>query len=400
MTQPWTARSARLCGAAALVSVLASFWLLIGSRESALRSAAPNGYSASALGHQGLIRLLQQLGDPVVQQRSRTLPVHCRLVVFAEPGESRGEREDDLVEEWLRQAGSALLVLPKRRGTEDFQHAGWIADDELLALGDVRQRLQQFAGVAGTREPGVIRVPDVGGWRAAWDLPEPTIAGPVQLLQRDGVAPIVQCDQGVLVGALGDLFVLSDPDVIANHGLGQGRNAEFAVALLRRLADGGGIAFDERRHGFALEPSIWRAIGEFPLVLVPVHLLLVLALVLWIANGRFGPVRAAAPAIAAGKSFLVDHIAGLLHSATSPAIAGRRYVRQLLRRAARRLHMPPGGSDEQVRAFVLARVRHAAARQELSRLLDQQFVGTPRAAVQQATQVRAILEDITHGTDR
>jgi hypothetical protein len=211
------------------------------------------------------------------------------------------------------------------------------------------------------------------------------------------VRPVVLCDQGVLLGAVGDIHVLSDPDVIANHGLLRGENAAFVVDTLRHLAHSGAIVFDETLHGHEIQPSIWHVMGEFPNVLVPVHLLLTMALVLWVAHGRFGPVLPAPAALGAGKEFLIRNVAALLHRGGHHGPSLRRYGRMRVRDAVEALHAPRGLSDAQCREWLLARMRDAESRDELEVLLARSASDTQaREVVATARRIRSLTREVLH----
>jgi hypothetical protein len=93
-------------------------------------------------------------------------------------------------------------------------------------------------------------------------------------------------------------------------------------------------------------------------VLLLAHLLLLLAAVLWTAATRFGTELPPPPAIEPGKRFLIENIAGLLHTGGHSGHAAQRWVRDRLRESAQALHAPPGLDEAGIRAFVL----QAAAR--------------------------------------
>ncbi len=70
----------------------------------------------------------------------------------------------------------------------------------------------------------------------------PNVRTPTQLVRGDDLQPIVSSERGMLIGELNErgrrIWVLSDPDVISNHGLARGGNAALAVASIKRLRDG------------------------------------------------------------------------------------------------------------------------------------------------------------------
>jgi hypothetical protein len=156
------------------------------------------------------------------------------------------------------------------------------------------------------------------------------------------------------------LWVLSDPDAISNHGLGDG-NATFAVALFDALRAGGTttpdtraggtitpdapasgtIVFDETVHGFTSVPANPAALLlHKPFTQPGIQAVCALALLLWACMARFGAPEAAPPPLKAGKRDLVRNVADLFDFAGYQHILVRRYVEETIRDVARRLHTP------------------------------------------------------------
>lgn len=391
-------RATRWLVAVAIASLAASLWLLLSPGDTSSRTSVDaDGYSRSALGHRGLVTWLREAGEPVVQSRRAQGPGSCGLFVVAEP-KRMGPADIARMEPILERLPRKLLVLPKRQGERDPAHPEWVDHVELIELAEVQETLADFARSADVEVPSVQRRESATNWRSPPEWPEPGLVAPPQLLDPEiaDVAAIVSCDEGVLFGRVGDLYVLADPDLIANHGLARGDNADLVLAMLRRCKRDGAIVFDETLHGHELAPSIWHAAGQFPFVLVTAHLLLMLALVAWIARGRFGPVLPEVPPIGAGKAFLIDNVAALLRSTSSAEPSLRRYVRQRVRHAAEVLRAPRGLDDEACRRFVLARLP-PPARQQLGELFARSKAATATAdAVEIARQLRLLTEGSLH----
>lgn len=389
---PLPARRARWLVGGAFVSLVAAAWLLL-TPGRAPESVGADGYSRSAIGHRGLLQLLQRLGEPVVQQRSRRVHGPCGVLVFAEP-QTPSPDEDGEIAAMAEAAGNVLLVLPKRTGERDARERAWLGEDAEVAEDTVAHVLREMCDRLDEAPPNVLRIDAVTGWNRD---PAPELMGPAQLLDPADVdEALIACDQGVLLGRIGLVHVLADPDLIANHGLGRGDNAAIAVQILRDLRGSRGIVFDETLHGMAREPSIFHELGKFPLVLVPVHLLLLAALLLWLANGRFGPVAAPPVAIGAGKRFLIDNIASLLHTGRRTGPSLRQYGALQVRRAAERQHVPPGLDDAACRAWLLLRIRDPERRAELERLLAGDRELPPREATAAARRIRQLSYEVSH----
>lgn len=394
-----SAKKARWLTLLVVLSLGASLLLLLrGPGETRGRGGNADGYSRSAIGHYGMLQWLRDNGRSVTQLRTDRNLGECGLLIVAEP-QLGIDDADDRVEAWHEQRAPLLLVLPKRRGHVDPLRPEWNADTDLVDVDLVDDALQLFRPFLG-RNPGVHRFDRVSGWRTPEGWPTPDLVAPAQLLRRHrDLEPIVECTEGVLFARLGDAHVLADPDLLQNHGLGRSQNAELLLRIVDDLTRKGGLIVDETLHGHLYEPSIWQALGEFPLVLVTVHLVLLALLVVWIAHGRFGPVLAEPPAIGAGKAFLIDNVVALLRGHKHVPNAAQRYFRQQVARAATQLGAGRGLGHEQNRQWLLARIGDPRRREELAELLRGTF-SEHRAseALQAAQRVRSIVTEIVHGS--
>jgi hypothetical protein len=203
----------------------------------------------------------------------------------------------------------------------------------------VERILQVVAPEGQVRRPGGVRRLAVNMLGVAPQLDD------VQLMVSGWLRPIVGSDRGMLLGEVigfdPPLWVLSDPDVIATHGIGHGDNAAFALALIDALRPAGGtVVMDETIHGFVSEPSLWKAALEPPFVLATMQALAALAVLLWATVGRFGPPLQAERAIVPGAATLLDTGANLLKPDRHGGPILRRYADAVLREVGDRLHAP------------------------------------------------------------
>ena len=172
----------------------------------------------------------------------------------------------------------------------------------------------------------------------------PTLDRP-QLVQSTALSPVVATDQGILVGALAregqTVWVLSDPDILSNHGLGRGDNADLAVAVVEALRPSdSAVVFDETIHGFGQNASLWRLIFQFPYLIATLQVAAAVIALVWATAGRFGsPVPAERP-LQAGKETLLNNMASLLQFGGHGSVILRRYLDATLRDVVRRLRAP------------------------------------------------------------
>ena len=135
----------------------------------------------------------------------------------------------------------------------------------------------------------------------------PDLTSPVQVIQDTKLRPVVAVGGQVLVGEQADrnrrIWILSDPDMVSNHGLFIGRNAEFAIKLVNALRPARGeVVFDESVHGYrAPSSNPLTLMLQFPFVIVTIQLLAASALLLWATMPRFGLHMPAPEMLAAGK---------------------------------------------------------------------------------------------------
>lgn len=333
----------------------ALFWGLFGSEVAGVSSARADSFSRSALGYHALVRLLRELDIPVSVSRfdSGHRAGKAALLLLAEPEVGfSAMRDEDALRRTLAAAGRALLVLPKWTGEEDPERPGWIAG----ALLRPRKQVADILGAIGLDDVHIVRPETTTGWRTELVDGAPSLFAP-QLVRGRFLTGIVQCRQGILFARAdmhwGPLYILSDPDVLSNHGLAQGVHAQLAVRMLEVARSGRhGILVDETFHGHVLEPSAFRALFDFPLVLATLAALLTLAVLLWSAMGRFGAPAPAEAVVQPGKAFLIDNIASLLRYGGHSVDVLKRYLDAVQNEVARRLHLPVRLDREEARAWL------------------------------------------------
>jgi len=349
MTKP---RRGLLLGSAALIALLAALIVPNFRRGAASLShpdpVGPTAYSKSAIGHLAFFRLLEELDIPVTISESGS-GGHVGpgdVLVIAEP------RDDDATLGEVRvmlTARTVLLVLPKRVGEPDPDRPYWMAKDKLVAPENAAAVLHMVDKDATlVRAPSltsVSGVPAIAG--------SPAIQKP-QLVRSKVLRPLVASADGILIGerrtSTGRVFVLSDPDLIANYALARGDNSVVAVSLIEHLRgekNDGEVIFDEFVHGFSPKPfHLLGILFQFPFILVTAQMGVAVLLLAWAATGRFGAPTPVAEPLAAGKRSLIDTGARLLtHAGRIPDISERYYeavVRDTGRRmrAARGLDLP------------------------------------------------------------
>ena len=376
------------------LSLAAAVALTVTGKSMDDHSAGAHGYSVSAIGHRGLVRLLEKLDVPVVVSRASSAEKAAHgLLVIAEPTVSDFASRERLRKEIEK--GNVLVVLPKwygqaERGRDWLEDASFIPVDEVTPLFEI---LGIDAELRRRPAPAVF-----AGELAA----QPHIREPQLVISRD-LSPSIESNGDVLVGnVLHDghtIWVLTDPDVLNNYGLREPDNARFAVALIDKLREGGPVVLDETLHGYAQQPSLLRTLFRFPLVLATMQVLFVALLAVWAAMVRFGPRRASRPPIGPGKDFLIRNTAALLQYGGHHKHALARYLQLTIGDVRRTLHAPVLAPHETT--AWLERVR--AVRKATISLRDLEYwvetASTPQRVVEVGDLIHRWRMEMTHGID-
>ena len=337
-----------------VVSVAASFVisLLLGvfGRDLDQRpTPGPNTFSYSALGHKGFADFLRSMGLGVVSRQSPAGgglgPRHPLIV--AEPGISGGDRLKDLRQEAANREAPLVLVLPKwRPGLPDRKKPEWLSRVEAWPPETVAGIARDFAGEDG-KEGEEIALDRFKGGLSCGELR--IEADPVQLLKADPrFEPVLACPGGMLIARLRGrkpVYLIADPDLLNNQGLGRGDNAAAVYGFLASDLGATGVVFDETVHGFNRTPGLLAEVLRFPMVLGVVQSLVLLGMVLWAGMGRFGKPLPAAPGLAAGKEILIDNTAKLLAGGHHAGDSLLLYFRQTTRAVAAHYFLPPDLRD-------------------------------------------------------
>jgi hypothetical protein len=251
---------------------------------------------------------------------------HGGLLVLAEPDQLTDPTELRL----LLSAPRVLLVLPKWTGIADSGMPGWLgAASRLPTMGPISILQDAFPRNFGAR--GLKNVDPPLTWpQNALGLP-PSFDASAQLLTGTSLDSVVEGPAGMLVGERqrpgNIIYVLTDPDVISNHGLAHG-NAAFALALIDRARAGGPVIFDETIHGFRTIPrNKYLAMFSRPFAAATFAALVAIGLLAWSDGKRFGAPLPRPGGMPAGQLVLISTIAGLLDRGGHQKTVLARYVR-------------------------------------------------------------------------
>ena len=382
-----------------LVSIsVASFatWLVVGlvaPEPADVESADADAYSRSAIGHRAFVELMRAQeragdGQPLRLRQPRGRPGAAGAWpshVWTSDSPARSRK----LQQMLRVgAAHRCWCCPNGRGTRTASiAAGWIARSwsppTAIARACCRTRTcPRVRAASGRRRrcsPARARSPCRRCERP--QLLRPTEA--TSRSPRSSPARTAGCSRSARTRRAARLLILSDPDVLANHGLGDGDNAAVAWSVLGYARQPGqAVVLDETLHGHERVPSLWRELFTFPLAArdraggagdrVP-------------GVGRAAPLRrsgAAAARLAAGKGVLVENTAALLRLGGHSAYTLGRYLESLTYGGrARAPRDPPELAPAEMRARLRADRPPAARHRGSGRARD---VGRTAAARRRA----------------
>lgn len=342
-----------------------------------------NTFSYSALGHRALAELLQSMGLGVISRQSsaRGAVGPKQPLILAEPDATEIERQKIRREEAEAAGAAVVIVIPKWEvGPAEEGKPEWLARVRQLSLPEIESFLRsigvQRVAVQRARE-GPSRCS--AAWRGA--PAELRIeARSVDLLSEDAdLEPVVRCDGGLLIARLvsdRSTYLIADPDILNNQGLGRGDNALTIYGFLAQRLGATGVVFDETTHGFQRDQGLLAEALRFPMVLGTLHGLLLLGIVLWAGMGRFGKPLPASLGLAAGKAVLIDNTAKLLTDGRHAGDSLLRYFRQTTRAVAAHYFLPPDLPDEERLAQLQRLTGERRGRLNL-RELEQRIRGLP-----------------------
>lgn len=323
--------------------------LVLGAYAPDLRSGRNGGTHAlsnGATGFSGLVRLAAATGrDPHVVRSVDELDSEDLAVISPDHGSIN---LGDVLEQ--RGPRATLIVLPKWETEPAKAKAGWVEISGLLPPEDPERTLAPATPFKVARhkthgEPlrsvHPATPPDL-------QFMAPRVT---QTIASKELKPVIADASGrTVLGQVGNrpLYVLADPDLINNHGMGDERQARAALSLLDFLNSTGAtsVLFDVTANGLGRSRSPLKLAFDPPFLAVTLTIFVAMVLAGIQALVRFGAPRRTERAIAFGKAALVDNSAALIRKAGREADLGSRYVAVIRERAAALFRLSPTLSPE------------------------------------------------------
>ena len=320
-----------------------------------LRSDTSNGgdtVSHSAIGFSGLKELLSLSGVATELDRGPLASPDTKpSLVILTPDAGASAR--DLTEyEFM---APTLIILPKWLVATQFPREDWVSKSGMVPDGSVGIMVHGIApGVTLVTRPGsakniaVILGPSALPGLSAFTLPRVeelrSIGGAKSLLIARNYGPIL----AMAHHGGQPVYILSDPDLMNDHGLSDLTTARAAMMIIAQLRQGNGpVRFDVTLNGLGRDPSLLRAIFQTPLVGATICSLLAALLIGWHAASRFGAPMEPGRVFARGKKILAANTADLLRMMGREGAMAARYVQSARDMALARLGVRRASAPEQ-----------------------------------------------------
>ena len=361
-TGPFNGRIMLLVIGAAILSFVG--YLVLSAYAPEVKSGTDgrgHAYSKSAIGYAGLIQLREALGrSPNLVRDDKGLETN-RLVVFmpelrtdpellAKKIEARGDRP-------------SLIIMPKRLAYADQTHKGWVTGRGIAPPRDIETIIAKVSGVQIEQHRVEAREAYSSDWAPTVRFDKGAV---VQTIAGDMLEPYISDDSGrILLAGIRrpkdqesededdgytPVYILSDPDVMNDLGIGDIHMANAASGILDGLSTDKTkeVEFDVTLNGFENSRGLLKLAFEPPFLALTLSLFV--AALMALANGllRFGPPLRDALANAPGKGVLVDNTADLLRLAGLEHEVGGRYAALTRDAGAHALGLPPGMSADVV----------------------------------------------------
>ncbi len=318
-----------------------------------------HAFSRSAIGYAGIIALRDDIGRSPNIIRDQAGLATSRLVVVT----PEADHDPDVLGKLIRDRGDnpTLIILPKHQTVPSFEKKGWVQASGQISESAITGILSDVVPVTVNQQ--TAKQPE--RYESDW-APTVTFAKGqvVQTISGERLEPYITSDDGKILLAgvrrqtvtededddYTPVYILSDPDVINNLGIGNRQMAYAATSILDELSTDKTkeVNFDVTLNGFEGSRNLLKLAFEPPFLALSICLFVASLMVL--ANGlmRFGPPLGDVRAIAPGKGALVANTADLLRQAGIEHEVGGRYAALTRDTAAHALGLPPGMSADVV----------------------------------------------------
>ncbi len=287
-------------------------------------SAAPDATlsSESAIGHKAFITMLDdlQLGNDALFN-----PLFGKftdgVTVFLEPNPSEIAPQDLK----RRYSGyAALVVLPKWLAVPDVDKPRHIEAAVWMESKAVEEMARTVAG-----DIQIVRSADIADFPKNDFKVQPLLTRP-QLMRSAKLTPLIARSDGILLGSIKQgkttIYILSDPDMLNNHGLIKGNNANVIVRIIDKARNKGAVSFDGSVQKMRGAISLWRQLFLPPLLGLMLLSVATICILIWHAAQRLMPPRKLDFGLASGKLGLIENSAALFDPLEHRGFLKQRYL--------------------------------------------------------------------------
>jgi hypothetical protein len=368
--------------------------------------AQAHALSRSAIGYTGIVKLLKSTGVPVTVRRTEPSQNESRYLVVLSPRSPIAYDDTERLGAWR-----TLVVLPKWQATPSLKRKGWVNEGSLhfesmveASLEDLSPKLRVQRAKAAANQSARFQPEEARFLSSAPAITTGRIES-FQTMSAPNIQPVLTTLAGdTLLGVIrskdnGDVYVLSDPDLLNNQGIADIKTAQAGLAVLASLrAEGDPIAFDVTLNGYLRSRSLMRLALEPPLLALTLSFVLVSALIAWRAATRDGPAHRAGRKLAFGKQILADNSAALVRLAGREHTMARLYADMVRSTIAERL-----GLSRDDDAAVGGELDRVSSQKQLSRgftpLAEKAATASsPAQALTSARELQSWKQEITRAT--
>jgi hypothetical protein len=277
------------------------------------KSGGTDALSKSAVGFAGTRFLLEHTGMTI--RLGRTPPPNDTFSLVIVTPEAFGSEGDIAA---LTGHGPALIVLPKWYVGEQPLHPGWVMKVRAWDPKIIGSTIDTLSKKAAIRQEKGSKT-HLKGIYPRFQALVPARALTIdnaQTISGDNLEADIVDDQGhaVLAQIKGtQTYILAEPDLMNNHGIGDEATARFAYDLVTMLRTSDRpISFDVTLNGFAQSPSFLKTLFEPPFLGATLCAILAAGFIAFHAFRRFGAAVRPDRVFAFGKRALADNTAAVI----------------------------------------------------------------------------------------
>jgi hypothetical protein len=244
-----------------------------------------------------------------------------------------------------------FLILPKWEPILNPLKPSWLMFPIPSSTEDSDKILTAFLGQ--NFQGQIVQKPAVPGWIVnPFGKLKPTVVTPAQLLNSPDITPVIADEDGILLGQYRDVdrtvWILTDPDVMNNHGLEDGQNLPLTLAVLNSLGGSGTLVFDDPTQEPIKVPLNLDNPFTFPQIITILLTVLSAVCLFYSSGSRFGPPYVPEDSVDFGRRKLIDNSARLLERSGHHKVTLLNYLKIITKPLGKTLHAPPGLSENKL----------------------------------------------------